>query len=110
MKIKLITKEEYQTLLKIQKENNILTFQNDGYQYIDKSKFTDNDQKAFDKITEILKKSITGFQEFNNFKFYTDGRLMLRFQYNYSADDNTRYFIGVGYLSTDELLNGFNEK
>lgn len=110
MTINLITEEEYNLLLEIQKEHPILTFQNQGYQYIDKSKFTEEDTNAFNKVTEILKNAIVGFSEFNNFRTTKIGELEIRFQYNWSADSPGVSFTGVGYLLVDELLNGFREK
>ncbi len=109
MRIELISEEQYNLLKTIQEKHNILTFQNDGYEYIDKSKFTQEDQKAFDEVTEILSKHIVGFREFNNFCHSKSGELRIRFQYNYGADDNSRSFTGVGYLLLDELLKGFKE-
>ena len=64
----LITQQEYETLLNIQKTNTILTFQNYGYEYVDKNKFDQSDKIAFDIVTSILKKTIAGFSEFNNFR------------------------------------------
>lgn len=107
MKIQLLSNEEYEFILNTQKLNPIFTFQNKGYEYIDKSKFTVDEVELFNKITEILKKSIVGFSEFNNFCHNKSGELLLRFQYNYGAEDNTTPFTGVGYILLDELLNGF---
>lgn len=113
MRIELITEEVYNTLLQIQKDHPILTFQNKGYEGIDKNKFTEADQKAFDKVTEVLRKHITGFTEFNNFRRTPDGELQIRLQYNWEADnerpDSLGYFTGVGYILVDELLNGFRK-
>ncbi len=110
MEIKLITPEQYATLIDIQKKHKILTFQNEGYQYINKSKFTDELVKAFNSITSILTDHITGFSEFNNFKLRKNGEIVIRFQYNWTADEaKDIYYIGVGYLGLDELLNGFKK-
>jgi hypothetical protein len=114
MTIELLTKEEYELLLKIQKEHPILTFQNKGYEYVDKSKFSNEDKDAFDKVTEILKRCIHGFVEFNNFKLHKyNNKPQVRFQYDWTYDDNSPNkigFTGVGYLFLDELLNGFKKK
>lgn len=114
MTIELITKEDYDTLIKIQKEYPILTFQNEGYQYIDKSKFTKKDQHAFSAATEILKENILGFTEFNNFQISNrTGKIKIRFQYIWDADDDEnakRGFIGVGYILLDELYKGFKKE
>jgi hypothetical protein len=110
MEITLISKKQYDKLLAIQKENEILTFQNKGYQYIDKRKFSENDKKAFIDVTNILKDHITGFSEFNNFKIRgPNNDITLRFQYNYGAENDSHSFIGVGYILLEELLNGFKE-
>ena len=108
MKIELITREDYEILFNIQKTHPILTFQNEGYQYIDKSKFTEDDKKSFDIITEILSKHIIGFSQFFNFKLTKKTKeILLRFDYNYGEEDNNMSFTGVGYIFLDELLNGF---
>lgn len=111
MRIELITKEQHATLLQIYKEHSNLTLQKDGYEYISSSKLTEADKQALDVVTEMLKKHITGFQKFNNFKIDRKNRLVLRFQYNWTADEpNPSYsFSGVGYLGVDELLNGFDK-
>lgn len=104
MKINLITSEEHKILSDIQKNNPILTFENKGYEYIDKSKFSDEDKIAFDKITEILKLHIIDFVEFNNFRIRKND-IQIRFQYKYDPS-----FTGVGYILLDELLNGFTNE
>ena len=108
MKIELITKQQYSVIMEIQKSNKKLTFENVGYDYVDKSKFEESDKEAFDKITAILKEHITGFSEFNNFCTTKNGEISIRMQYNYGAEDNSMYFNGVGYILVKELLNGFN--
>jgi len=110
MTIELISQIEFDTLLKIYETHPILTFQNVGYQYIDKSKFTESDKEAFNDVEKILRASILGFNEFNNFKLTKNGEIGLRVQYDYSADDegNSRPFTGVGYIKLNELKNGFN--
>jgi hypothetical protein len=113
MKIKLISEEQYNRLLTIQKEHPKLTFQNEGYSYIRKSELTDEDLKVWEEVTEILKSSIIGFCEFNNFrktKSHPD-RVQIRIQYNWCADDEPKgYYIGVGYLYADELFKGFDKE
>jgi len=108
MKIALITEEQHATLLKVQEDHPILTFFNEGYQYIKKDNFTPEDQKAFDKVTDILKDHIVGFSEFYNFRNTTNG-IQLRFDYDYGASDNSMSFIGVGYLMLSDLVTGFKE-
>lgn len=108
MKIELISEADYNLILKISVENPNLIFQRTDYEYVDKSKFTLYDKVAFGIISEILKKHITGFSEFNNLRYSKEDKLQLRFQYNYGAADNTMPFTGVGYLLVEELLKGFN--
>lgn len=108
MKINLITQKEYNKLIRLYKDYPALTFQNNGYQYIDKSKFNEEENQAFAEVTEILKNSVFGFSEFSNFRQSKDGKPQIRLQYNYSHDESG-YFIGVGYVLIDELLNGFKE-
>lgn len=108
MKITLVSELDYNLLLNIQKRFPTLTFQNVGYQYIDKNKFTAEDKEAFIEVTEILKKSIVGFREFNNFCHTKENKIRLRFQYNYGEEDNTTSFTGVGYILLDELHKGFD--
>lgn len=111
MTITLITPEQHALLLKIQQEHPILTFQNEGFEYIDKSKFSKEDENAFNEVTKILKGCIKGFEKFNNFRYNKKGELKVRFQYDWTIDDvdSKISFTGVGYLLVDELLNGFKE-
>jgi len=108
MKIELITKEQYNTIKQLQGKHNILTLQNTGYESIDKSKFTEEEKKAFEEVESILRNHITGFSSFQNFRLSKSDELELRFQYNYGAEDKTMHFVGVGYILLDELKNGFN--
>ena len=113
MTITLITQEQYDRLLQIQKDYPILTFQNKGYEYIRKSDLTEDDLKAIDEISDILRNHIKGFSKFNNFKTNNkENKLVIRIQYNWAADDpnsNQMPFIGVGYLELEELFKGFKE-
>ena len=113
MTINLITQEEYKELILIQENHPILTFQNDGYKNFDKSKMTEEDRAALTRVSEILKDSIKGFSEFNNFKYEKESNVLkIRFQYDWTADSlqNELPFIGVGYLELQELFNGFKKK
>lgn len=104
MTIYLLTQQEYDTLLEIQKKFPVLTFQNVGYQYIDRSKFTEEEKQADQQVTEILNAHIKDFCKFDNFKLRTNGDLVIRFQYQWDSS-----FTGVGYLKLSELLNGFEK-
>lgn len=109
MTIELITQEEYDRLLAIQKEYPNLTFQNQGYSYPKKSDWSQEDLNAFKEVEDIVKKSIVGFQELNHFTLKKDGSIRIRFQYDWTADDRSQGipFTGVGYIEVDELFNGF---
>lgn len=107
MQIKLIDQTTHNELKNIAEEYPELIFQNEGYQYIGREKREKHkDQLA--RISEILKQHITGFSHFDNFRMDND-RLVLRFQYNWGEEDNSMRYTGVGYLSLDELLNGFDK-
>jgi hypothetical protein len=99
MTITLIEQHEYDYLLDIQKRFPALTFQNNGYEYIDKSKLTEEELKAFKDVEDFLRKRIKGFSKFFNFNHNKKGELVLRFDYAYDER-----FIGVGYLEVQELL------
>lgn len=108
MRIKFISKEEHAELLSIFNSYPALTLQNKGYEYINKSKLTEEEKSKLDRVTEILNKSIIGFREFSNFKLSNSANeIEIRLQYNYGAEDNSMPFTGVGYILLDELLNGF---
>lgn len=104
MKIELITQETHQKLKSIFENHPALTLQNNGYEYLDKRKFTPEDEAAFKDTSEILKKHVHGFSKLHNFRLSKNGRIQLRF--NYAWDER---FTGVGYILLDELLNGFEE-
>ena len=106
MQIELITPQEYQTLLDIQKKYKILTYQNKGYDCINPELLKAEDKKAIKEIEKLLEKHIKGFREFQNFKLDMNDRVRIRFQYNYGYDNGTD-FKGVGYILVDQLLNGF---
>jgi hypothetical protein len=113
MKIELINKKDYDFLKEMHEKHPNLTFQNSGYEYIDKSKLTPEDLIAIDNIEKLLKKHIYGFYEFNNFKLSKkNNELQIRFQYHWEAHELHQDFgfLGVGYISVNELLNGFKEK
>jgi hypothetical protein len=108
MQIKLISPEDHQKLIKWSEDYPNLIFQNDGYEYINKSKLSEEELQAITDIEALLKNHITGFSKFFNYKKSKKGELKLRFDYNWGAADKSRQFIGVGYLLVDELLNGFS--
>ena len=108
MTIELITPEQHAQILDIYTKFPALNFQNDGFEYLDKSKFTPEEKEAFETVENILKIHVKGFDSFNNFKTRDSGEIVLRFQFDWNADkEQGGHFEGVGYLKLNELLNGF---
>lgn len=108
MKIETISQEEHDILLDIYTSFPALILQNKGYEGLDKSAFTPDEKEAFETVTNLLKNHIVGFSSFQNFR-QKDGKVELRFQYDYNYDNGGLPFTGVGYILLDELLNGFGE-
>lgn len=101
MTIKLLTQEEYDKLLDIQQKCPKLTFENKGYEYIDRRLFSEEEVEYYRQVSVILREHIKDFVRFDNFRM-TTGELVIRFQYHYDIS-----FTGVGYIKAIELLNGF---
>lgn len=110
MKITLISQEIYDRLKAIYDQYPALIFQNEPYQYLDKSKLTDIELDMFEQVETILREHIDGFSKFNNFRTKPNHDISLRFHYNYNYDNDGIPFDGIGYILLDELLNGFEEK
>jgi hypothetical protein len=107
MKINLITAEDYKILEKIQKDFKKLTYQNKGFEGLDRRNFTTEEKEAEAQINAILKKSIHGFSKFQNFILQPKTQeVRIRFQYNWNYGGGLP-FTGVGYMFLDELKNGF---
>jgi hypothetical protein len=109
MTINLIDIDTYNLLKSIQESYPNLTYQNIDYDKPDKSKWSGEDKEQFKIVTDILKKTIEGFVEFNHFKISKEKVskekvIRLRFQYYWDKS-----FKGVGYIKLDELLNGFDK-
>ena len=99
MIIKLIDSDTYNKLVDIQREYPALTYQNRGYDYLDKSKLSEKELELFNEVSDILKEHIEGFSEFNHFTTSIPGTVKLRFQYNWNHHEPDKLpFIGVGYL------------
>lgn len=113
MTITLISKEQLDRLIEIQKTYPNLTYNNKGYDYLNLSRLTPEELQHFKEAEEIIKTSIKGFSKFNHFKpSKTKPELpMIRFQYDYTADQvGERPFTGVGYLFVHELHYGFDDQ
>lgn len=110
--IEFITQEEFERISDIFSLYPALTYNIPGYGGLDKSKFTKEESLAFKEVEDLLRKTIDGFAEFQNFTTGARGTgpVRLRFQYNYGYDGIGIHFKGVGYIKIGELLNGFEEK
>lgn len=110
MTIELISQDTYKELCDIQAKYPILTFQNKGYEGVNRGLLTDEEKQADKRVNEILNSSIKGFSVFQNFNLSIKNEVRIRFQYDYGADQDSISFTGVGYLFLDELLKGFRQK
>ena len=111
MIIKLVDLDTYNKLVTIQKEYPALTYQNKGYDCLDKSKLSEKEVEVFNEVSDVLKEYIEGFSEFNHFTTSVSGTITLRFQYNWNHHEPDKLpFIGVGYLELETLLKGFNNE
>lgn len=111
MVIKLVDLDTYNKLVTIQKEYPALTYQNKGYDCLDKSKLSEKEVEVFNEVSDVLKEYIEGFSEFNHFTTSVSGTIKLRFQYNWNHHEPDKLpFIGVGYLELETLLKGFNNE
>ncbi|MCA9495768.1 MAG: hypothetical protein KC589_02405 [Nanoarchaeota archaeon] len=108
MQITLINQEQYNRLKEIQFNYPTLTYQNKGYDYPKTDEWSEDDNKAFKEVEDLLKEHIRGFSKLNHFRISKKGEIQLRFQYNYNWRGYGLPFIGVGYIDLKELLNGFN--
>lgn len=106
MQITLIDQETYDELRQLCEDNPELRLQNIGYQYL-RPEVREAKAPQIARITEILKRHIMGFLEFHNFKTGKDGEIVLRFDYDWGAENQTMSFRGVGYLPLDQLRDGF---
>jgi hypothetical protein len=74
-----------------------LVFDNQGYQRLSKDVISRN-QVGFDKVSEILKVTVSNFVEFQNFKPQNNGTFALRMQTRWDER-----FTGVEYISLDNF-------
>ncbi len=87
----------YYKLKKLQRKYPQLTFDNIGYQYLS-PEIKESHKEQIKEIEDILKQSIEGFVEFNNFKPRKDGTFAIRCQYRWDER-----FTGVGYFNINLL-------
>ena len=95
--------EIYNKLLEYQQNYPLLTFQNNGYEYLSKE-IQDNHKDQIKEIEELLKTKIEGFSHFNNFKIKSN-IILVRCQYDYSKhlENCKTSFIGVGYFPLEDF-------
>ncbi len=105
MKITLITPELHAELTALADTYPDLVFQNVGYEYIGREK-REVCAPQITRIEEILKAHIVGFSRFFNFRRDNE-ELVLRFDFDWGAEDGSLHFVGVGYLPLDHLRDGF---
>ena len=87
----------YERLILIQKEYPELTFQNDGFEYLD-TEIINKHKEQIEEISKILKDTIPGFVKFNNFKLNKKNEIEIRCQYHWD-----KMFVGVGYFNIEEF-------
>lgn len=95
--------ENYNKLIELQKNYPLLTLDNIGFDKLPK-KIQENHSTQIKEIEEILKETIEGFVEFNNFKPRKSGTFDIRCQYKWDIS-----FIGVGYFNIERFKDTNNE-
>ena len=91
----------YIRLKELQSNYPALTFQNNGYEYLSKA-VQEEHAEQIAEISAILKDTVLGFTRFNNFKLRSDGSIVVRLQFNWSAGTDSPYFEGVGYFPLED--------
>ena len=87
----------FEELNKLREQYPELTFNNDGYQNIPKDVRARN-QEGQKAIEALLRQSVKGFVEFQNFKPRKDGSFAVRCQTKW-----TELFIGVSYIPLENF-------
>jgi hypothetical protein len=90
-------------LLEIQKEYLELTFQNDGYEYINPV-VLEAHAHVIKEIDQIMKVLDPSYVKFNNFKLNKNGGYSARYQCYWSSS-----FVGVSYMEMQENGNIIHE-
>lgn len=93
------TNEYYYKLMEFKENYPKLLFDNNGYERLP-FEIKETHKEQIQEISEILRKTVAGFVEFNNFKPRKDGSFAVRCQTEWSSS-----FTGVTYLS----INDFKE-
>lgn len=102
MKLKrFLTEDEYKKLLELFKYKEL---KSDSKNYYHCENMKDDTNVKW--VNKTLNEIIEGFESFTKFVNKNDGSPSIRLQYNYGYDD-TMYFVGVGYITIDNLKNGF---
>ena len=104
--LQLLSQEDYDVIREFQKTNPVLTYNAKGFDTIPNKLLQDSDRSAISVIIRILKKTIGGFREFQNFRLTKDGILQLRCRYNWTYGTDDLPFIGVGYFALEDLKTG----
>lgn len=92
-------KKQLQDLLIIQENYPLLTFQNNGFEYIGES-ILNSHGTIIQQIKEIMISYIdSSFVKFLNFRVHSNNDILIRYDCHY---DKT--FIGVHYLNLNELI------
>jgi len=99
-----MTDKYYNRLKQIQQDNPQLTFQNEGYQYLNRE-IVENHKSQIAEITEILKTTVEDFVRFDNFKIskIDEGAIKIRCQCYY--DRKNTGFVGVRYYELEDFKN-----
>jgi hypothetical protein len=98
------TNKYYDRLNEIREQYPELTFDNDGYQYLS-PEIKEKHKKQIDEISEILKKTVPGFERFDHFKPSKKYGFTVRLQCNYNHGTKNLPFTGVDYIPLEKFKN-----
>ena len=87
----------YDKLKEYQKNYPSLTFDNNGFEYLS-MEVKESHKEQISEINNILKKEISGFIYFDNFKPRKNGTFSIRYQCHWSES-----FIVVGYTDIEDF-------
>lgn len=86
------SQKHFDRLMELQKEYPELTYDNKGYETLSKE-IQERHTEVIKEIESILKASLKGFSEFQNFKPRQNDNFHIRSQHKWND-----YFTGVGYF------------